>query len=133
MTRRSSSVPESINVLLDQNVPRAVKTWLLGIKPHWKIYLTSDVALDGASDERVFSWAQEHEAMIITFDQDFADQRSFGSKHHVGIVRLRIWPTTVEETQNALSRLFSQTDEAKLKGALVIVDQDKIRIRFRHK
>jgi predicted nuclease of predicted toxin-antitoxin system len=67
--------------------------------------------------------------MIVTFDEDFADQRSFPLGRHWGVVRLRIWPTTIEETQQALLRLFSEVSEHDLRHALVIVNRTRIRIR----
>jgi hypothetical protein len=64
-----------------------------------------------------------------TFDEDFADQRAFPVGQHYGIIRLRIWPTTIEETQQALERLFGETSDQDLRHALIIVDRTKIRIR----
>jgi len=122
-------VPEPLTVLLDQNVPRAIAQWLRSLRPHWTIYHTSDVALSGQSDEEIFIWAQSRQAIIITFDEDFADQRSFPVGSHAGIIRLRVWPTTIEETQEALHRLLGEIPDAELARALVIVDRDAIRIR----
>ncbi len=46
---------------------------------------------------------------------------------HAGIIRLRVWPTTIEETQDALERLLAEVPDAELAGALVIIDRDAIR------
>jgi predicted nuclease of predicted toxin-antitoxin system len=67
--------------------------------------------------------------MIVTFDEDFADQRSFPIYRHHGIIRLRVWPTTVEETQSALTRLLEEVTDSELSGALVIVGRRRIRVR----
>ena len=119
---------ESPRFLLDENVPVPVTSWLREQKPDWTIEHTSDVGLNGRPDVDVFRWAQEHGAIVVTFDDDFADQRTF-SKGHFGVIRLRIWPTTIEETQSALTRLFDSTGIAELQGALTIISQSKIRIR----
>jgi hypothetical protein len=71
-------------------VPKAVVTW------------------PRRSDREVFDWAQARQAIIIIFDEDFADQRSFPVGGHHGVVRLRVWPTTIEETQDALERLLGE-------------------------
>lgn len=118
-----------MSVLLDQNVPRAVADWLAGRKPSWEVRHTSEVGLDGETDRRVFEWAQEHDCIIVTFDEDFADQRVFPVGDHAGVVRLRVWPTTVEETQNGLERLVANVSEEELRGALVIVGRRRIRVR----
>jgi predicted nuclease of predicted toxin-antitoxin system len=126
-------VPDRLIVLLDQNVPRAIASWLRSMRPAWVVHHTSDVGLSGQSDEAVFSWAVQNKALIISFDEDFADGRSFPAREHHGIVRLRVWPTTMEETQQALDRLFREVSDDELSGALVIVDPSRIRVRSRPK
>jgi predicted nuclease of predicted toxin-antitoxin system len=103
-------VPEPLVVLLDQNIPRAIASWLRSIKSGWVVHHTSEVALSGQTDEAVFTWAIRNKALIISFDEDFADGRSF-----------RVWPTTTEVSEDELT------------GALVIVDSTRIRIRPRRK
>ena len=48
---------------------------------------------------------------------------------HAGVIRLRVWPTTIEVAEAALGRLLKTTDDAALQGSLVIVDNARIRIR----
>jgi len=96
-------VPDRLTVLLDQNVPRAIAPWLRTLKTNWVVYHTSDVGLSSQNDEEVFAWAQRNGAIIISFDEDFADGRSFPALEHHGIVRLRVWPTTTGETEQALN------------------------------
>ena len=119
----------SLKVLLDQNVPRAVASWLQNLKPSWQVTHVTAVGLDGKLDSEVFNWAQSNGYLIITFDEDFADQRSFPTGQHFGVIRLRVWPTTIEETQSALSRLLEEATDSDLTGALVIIGQTHIRIR----
>ena len=120
-----------LRVLLDQNVPNQVGAWLKEQRPSWRVAHTSEMELQGKSDADVFIWAQDNGYLIITFDASFADGRSFPVADHHGIIRLRVWPTTVEETNRALDRLFQETDESELEGALVIVGRHRIRIRRR--
>lgn len=122
-------MPEPFAVLLDQNVPKAVATWLRELRPPWDVHHATEVGLAGRSDREVFDWAQAHQAIIITFDEDFADRRSFPVGGHYGVVRLRVWPTTIEETQDALERLLGEVSISELSGALVIVGPTRIRVR----
>lgn len=124
-------MPEALTVLLDQNVPRAIAHWLRVRRTRWTIYHTSDVALSGRPDEEIFAWAQQRHTVIITFDEDFADQRTFPIGSHAGIIRLRVWPTSIEETQDALERLLADVPDTELAGALVIIDREAIRVRRR--
>ena len=63
----------SLQVLLDQNVPREVGTWLQNLRPTWHVVHASQVGLEGKADVEIFIWAQENGYLIITFDEDFAD------------------------------------------------------------
>lgn len=61
--------------------------------------------------------------------EPFADRRSFPVGVHYGVVRLRVWPTTIEETQDALERLLGEVPTSELSGSLVIVGRTRIRVR----
>ena len=89
----------------------------------------SDVGLNGASDEAIFRWAQVRRAIVLTFDEDFADARMYPAGSHAGVIRLRVWPTTIERTEQALERLLHSVTDEDLAGSLVIVDERRIRIR----
>ena len=97
---------DPFSILLDANVPYSVLAWLTEFRSAWRTTHAADVGLAAASDGTVFAWAQEHGCVIVTFDEDFADRRSFPVETHFGIIRLRVWPTTAEETIAALRRLF---------------------------
>ena len=124
-------MPDRLTILLDQNVPQAVVSWRKLLKPTWAVFHTGDVGLSGKADEEVFVWAQQQAAVIVTFDEDFADGRSFSAQRHHGIVRLRVWPTTIEEAQQALERLVGEVTEDELTHSLIIVDRSRIRVRTR--
>lgn len=119
----------SLRVLLDQNVPRQISGWLLSRRPDWEVFHAADVGLSNRPDAEVFAWAQDHHAVVVTFDEDFADTRMFPLGSHHGVVRLRVWPTTIEETQVALDRLLSFLPDQDWSGSLIIVDAARIRVR----
>lgn len=119
----------SLHLLLDQNIPEEIAQWLRVKFLDLRITHVKDVKLDGRPDPEIFRWAQANLAMVVSYDEDFADTRSFPLGTHHGIVRLRVWPTTVEETQSALDRLLTQVPSADLRGSLIIIDREKIRLR----
>jgi predicted nuclease of predicted toxin-antitoxin system len=118
-----------VTALLDQNVPPRVAEFLRSRRPEWVVLHVNDVGLRGASDDTIFRWAQAQRAIVITFDEDFADARMYPTGSHAGVVRLRVWPTTIEQTEAALGRLLDSTDDSELVGSLVIIDDRRIRIR----
>ncbi|HWZ32223.1 MAG TPA: DUF5615 family PIN-like protein [Bryobacteraceae bacterium] len=118
-----------LSVVLDQNVPPAIRDYLQLQRPEWTIWHVSVIGMSGASDQAIFEWAQHRSAIVITFDEDFADTRMYPIGSHAGVIRLRVWPTTIEVAEAALARLLSATDDAALPGSLIIVDNLRIRIR----
>jgi len=122
-----------LTVLLDQNVPLAAVEWLRSQRPGWLVHHVTAVGMQGCSDRSVYLWAQQHSAVVVTYDEDFADARYFPLGQHCGVVRLRVWPTTTEATIEALTRLLSLVPAGDLVGSLVIIDNHKIRIRYRRR
>jgi predicted nuclease of predicted toxin-antitoxin system len=119
----------TLRILLDQNVPPQVCDFVREHKPSWEVRHVSDVGLRGATDDSIFHWAQRDGSIIVTFDEDFADARMYPVGSHAGVIRLRVWPTTIENTEAALARLFAAVSDEDLPGSLVIIDQRSIRIR----
>jgi len=120
---------EIIRILLDQNIPQAISGWLKDKLPGWEIHHVNELGFQGRSDKFLYLWAQENSAIIVTYDEDFADSRSYPLGHHHGIVRLRVWPTTTEQTQNAMERLIDDLSPTLWRNCLIIIDNQKIRVR----
>jgi len=123
-------MPEPVlDVLMDQNVPVAAANWLRSERPKWTVQHVNELGFSGREDSFLFRWAQEHGAIVITYDEDFADARSYPLGKHCGVVRLRVWPTTTEVTITALERLLEQVPASDWRNSLIIIDNRKIRLR----
>ena len=123
-------MPEEFRrILLDQNIPQALSGWLKEKLPGWEIRHVNELGFQGRTDEFLYLWAQENGAIIVTYDEDFADSRFYPLGHHHGIVRLRVWPTTIEQTQNAMGRLIADSPPSNWRNCLIIIDNQKIRVR----
>lgn len=124
------SMPEGIKrILLDQNIPRSLAEWLKGKMPEWEIKHVNELGYQGKSDEFIYLWALKNKSIIITYDEDFADSRFYPLGSHHGIIRLRVWPTTIEQTQKAMERLIANIQPLNWSNCLIIIDNQKIRIR----
>ena len=123
-------MPEAaLNLLFDQNIPQDVTVWMREKCPTWVISHVKEVGLSGHPDSEIFRWAQSHQSIVVTYDEDFADTRSFPLGSHYGVIRLRVWPTTTEITKTAIERLISQVPSSEWSGSLIIIDREKIRLR----
>jgi predicted nuclease of predicted toxin-antitoxin system len=119
----------NLAVLLDENIPPPIANYLSLKRPDWTVRHVRDIGLRGASDKAVFDWAQKNRSIVITFDEDFADARMFPAGTHAGVIRLRVWPTTVEAAEAGLDRLLNTTEDSTLIGSLVIIDRARVRVR----
>lgn len=123
-------MPETeLHILLDQNVPYAMAVWLRTQRPSWLVRHVKDLGFEGQSDEFLYRWAQKEKAIVVTFDEDFADSRMYPLGRHHGVIRLRVWPTTIEKTTEALDRLLRQLPAEEWISSLIIIDNQKIRVR----
>jgi hypothetical protein len=50
---------ESLNILLDQNVPYAVAAWITAQRPRWRVLHVKDLGFEGQSDDFLYRWAQK--------------------------------------------------------------------------
>lgn len=119
----------NLAVILDQNIPPQIGPYLRNLRPDWTVNHVRDISLTGAPDDVIFRWAQENQAIVITFDEDFADTRMYPIGTHAGVIRLRVWPTTIERAEAAFRRLLESTPDESLAGSLVITDDQRIPIR----
>ena len=123
-------MPETaLHILLDQNIPFDVAVWLRAQRSSWLVRHVKALGFEGRSDDFLFRWAQKEKAIVITYDEDFADSRLCPLGRHHGVIRLRVWPTTIEKTKEALDRLLHLLPTEEWIGSLIIVDNQKIRVR----
>ncbi len=130
MKNRSFAVPKKpIKLVLDQNIPRILVAFVQKHRPTWEVHHVIEIGLEGRSDSEIYEWAQRNEAIVVSFDEDFADARTYPLGKHHGVVRLRVWPTSIREIEGALLRLWNSIPDQELSGSLIIIHNDKIRIR----
>jgi predicted nuclease of predicted toxin-antitoxin system len=72
----------TLRILLDQNIPSSVCDFVRLRKPSWEVRHVNDVGLSGATDDTIFRWAQIDDSIVITFDEDFADARTYPAGSH---------------------------------------------------
>ena len=119
----------NVSVVLDENIPPAIAIYLSRKRPDWTVRHVRDIGLRGASGKAVFDWAQKNESIVITFDEDFAEAKMFPAGTHAGVIRLRVWPTTVEAAEAGLNRMLDTIEDSALTGSLVIIDRARARVR----
>ena len=83
----------------------------------------------GMGDPAIARHAAGESRILITFDLDFADIREYPPGSYPGIVVLRLNDPDISSAQMALARLLATVDEGDFSGTLIIVGDQRIRIR----
>ncbi len=80
------------------------------------------------SDLEILKIARKEERIIITNDKDFGDYIFYQKLNTYGIILLRLQDESVENKLKVL-KLLLKNFARKLKGNLIILTEEKIRIR----
>ena len=116
--------------VIDEDMPKSLASAL--IEAGHQALDIRDHGLRGSTDERVFQFAQQHGACLITEDLGFANILRFPLGQHNGIIVGR-FPSRAQ-TQTVVTQVLQALEtltEAEVRGALVIVEIGQSRIRRR--
>jgi predicted nuclease of predicted toxin-antitoxin system len=116
-----------VNVKLDENITAAAKA-LIAQHGH-EVDTVADEGLTGASDPTVIDACRSDERMLVTFDIGFGDVHAYPPGSHHGIVLLRLTDQRPESTLDVLNRFLIGHALDELAGALIVVSEDRVRIR----
>lgn len=88
-----------------------------------------DSGLSGISDEEVYRRACKEKRVIITMDKDFSRMFRFPPEKCGGIVVVKIYKRTVDDTLSIFKNFFASIKEKDILGNLVIITAEGVRIR----
>ncbi len=117
-----------LKFVIDEDLPRS--TGIILKENGYDVLDIRDHGLRGKSDEKIYEFAQENEAVVLTGDRGFGNIQRFTLGEHNGIVVTR-FPNempTLEINQKLLVGLKCINEE-DYKGNVIIIDSLKIRIR----
>ncbi|MBI5663796.1 MAG: DUF5615 family PIN-like protein [Nitrospirae bacterium] len=82
----------------------------------------------GISDDDVYKRACKEKLVIITMDKDFSRILRFPPEKCAGIIVVKIYKRTVEETLALFKKHFTSISEKDIRKNLVVVTADGVRI-----
>ncbi len=86
-------------------------------------------SLSGASDDEIYELAIKDKLIILTMDRDFSRIVRFPPERCGGIIVVKLYRMSVEETTELFKRHFSSLDEEEITKRLVIISREGIRFR----
>ncbi|MEO8149788.1 MAG: DUF5615 family PIN-like protein [Bacteroidia bacterium] len=116
-----------MNFLLDENIPPSLAGIIEG--EGFSSVHVRDLKLLASPDEIIFDYAAEKEMIIITHDLDFGRIHAYRGKNKPSVILFRIEPLTVNTMAEILLANLKVLETDLQKGAIVVIDQDQIRIR----
>ena len=91
------------------------------------VVTVQELGLAGASDDVVIDKALALGRVLLTRDMDFSNILLYPPAQYLGIVVLKMSPTTVEDVHQVLEQALDHAQD--IRGALLVVDKSKFRIR----
>ena len=88
-----------------------------------------DAGLSGISDDEVYQKACEENSVIITMDKDFSRMFRFPPEKCGGIIVVKIYKHTVDETLSLFKKAYESIQGRDVVENLVIITPDGVRIR----
>ena len=116
-------------LFIDQNVRIEVAEALR--QDGYEVIHASEANLDRRDDEEILRFATARGLTTVTFDVDFAELAFWRREPHHGIIRLRIEPQIPSHILPILRRFLTTHSRESLENSLVILAENKVRIRRR--
>ena len=88
-----------------------------------------DAGLSGISDDEVYQHACNENRVIITMDKDFSRMFRFQPDKCGGIIVVKIYKRTVDETLSIFKKFYGSIQEKDIFKKLVIITPEGVRIR----
>jgi predicted nuclease of predicted toxin-antitoxin system len=92
---------------------------------HW-----SAVGRFDAADEIIMNWARVHDFIIFTHDLDFGTALALTNAEKPSVVQVRTQNVTVLHLSKMVISAINNHAEVLLKGALIVLEEEKKRIRI---
>jgi predicted nuclease of predicted toxin-antitoxin system len=113
--------------LLDMNLPPALADWLRS-EGHDAVH-ACDLGYLQLPDHEIFVRATEDRRVVVSFDLDFGEIAAFARGGGTGVVLLRLRSARHSYLQERLRTAILEVSEAFEAGAIILVEDARIRIR----
>jgi predicted nuclease of predicted toxin-antitoxin system len=113
---------------IDENLPLRLRNLLM--ENGFKAETVFEEGISGEPDKMIFDYCQRENLILITLDLDFGNIRAYPLGTHPGIIVLKLKKQSAKAVTQAFKRFLSKAENLrKLAGCIVIIEENKFRIR----
>ena len=96
----------------------------------YDVKAVAETDLKAHEDDEIVAVAQKENRIILTHDVGFGSIYYFSKREQVGMIIIRVHPSTVEEVNPILANFLSKTDLEKknLTKKLIVLNRKKYRV-----
>jgi predicted nuclease of predicted toxin-antitoxin system len=116
-----------MRLLLDQGLPRTAAA-LLRDTGRDAVH-TGECGLATASDSAILDHARAEVQVVVTLDADFHALMALSGATNPSVIRIRVEGLRADALADILQNVLVQCGEDLTAGALVSVEQDRVRVR----
>lgn len=118
----------SIQILIDMNLSPDWVTELTSrgwASKHW-----STVGSAGAHDAEIMQWARDNDHVVFTHDLDFGATLALTHAFGPSVIQVRGHKVLPEDIAELVAKVLTTHERELVAGALIVVDQAKLRVRI---
>jgi predicted nuclease of predicted toxin-antitoxin system len=117
-----------MRLLIDMNLS---PEWVEELQSRgWQAVHWSTIGAPDASDRTIMDWAREHDCVVFTHDLDFGAVLAVTRAAGPSVIQVRTQDVMPKHFGSVLALILSQHQSMLEKGALLIVDEAKSRVRL---
>jgi len=117
-----------MKLLIDMNLS---PDWVDELQSYgWYAVHWSAVGAPAATDRTIMDWAREHDYVVFTHDLDFGAVLAVTRALGPSVIQVRTQDVMPKHLGACLASMLSEPQPALEKGALIIVDEAKSRVRL---
>jgi predicted nuclease of predicted toxin-antitoxin system len=113
--------------LLDENLPPSLATKLKSIG--YETRHVQEIEYNNTSDIKITDFAESSGEIILTHDTDFGTILALSGREKPSVILFRWQVITVQNMFDFLEKYLPELEGELSKGSLILVDENKIRIR----
>ncbi len=111
----------------------------MNLSPEWELYLNnagfeslhwSKIGKGNESDSIIFEYAKNNNFIIFTHDLDFGAILAYTNENGPSVIQARIENITPDSYGKKFVSILKQTESYLNDGALVVIEENKHRIRI---